>query len=48
MAILNAALDDVGSGSGHVAYAGYVGFSGDWVPLSEAWATAPAWANDFV
>jgi hypothetical protein len=38
MAILNAALDDVGTGSGHVAYAGYIGFSNDWVPLSEAWA----------
>ena len=37
MSLLNIALDDVGTGSGYVAYAGYVGFSPDWGPFSESW-----------
>ena len=37
MAILNAALDDVGTGSG-TSRRRLHRFSNDWVPLSEAWA----------
>lgn len=37
MAVLSVALDDVGAGSGYVAYAAYVGFSNDWVQFSTDW-----------
>lgn len=37
MHILNAALDDVGSRSGYVAYAAYIGFSADWGGFTTGW-----------
>lgn len=39
MLILNAALDDVGSRSGYVAYVAYIGFSADWGGFSAGWET---------